>query len=81
MDAALGAEGMVETLTEKNLELEEKIQELETQVTDLVSTAGSDTTFSCGLARLRKQCLFCEFWLSRMYVSELYPISQHTLFD
>ena len=37
MDAALGAEGMVETLTDKNLELEEKIQELETQVADLVS--------------------------------------------
>ena len=37
VDAALGAEGMVETLTDKNLELEEKIQELETQVADLVS--------------------------------------------
>ena len=37
MDAALGAEGMVETLTDKNLELEERVEDLQTTVTDLVS--------------------------------------------
>ena len=37
VDAALGAEEMVESLTEKNLELEEKYQELEANMADLVS--------------------------------------------
>lgn len=37
MDAALGAEEMVETLTDRNLALEEKIQELEEEKADLVS--------------------------------------------
>lgn len=32
VDAALGAEDMVETLTERNLELEEQVLELEEQV-------------------------------------------------
>ena len=36
MDAALGAEEMVEKLTDKNLELEEKIEQLSETVTDLV---------------------------------------------
>ncbi|XP_071478816.1 dynactin subunit 1-like [Diadema antillarum] len=35
VDAALGAEEMVETLTEKNLELEEKIVDIETTMADL----------------------------------------------
>ncbi|KAF2367871.1 CAP Gly-rich domain [Trinorchestia longiramus] len=35
VDAALGAEEMVETLTERNLELEEQVMELEEQVRDL----------------------------------------------
>lgn len=35
VDAALGAEDMVETLTERNLELEEQVIELEEQVRDL----------------------------------------------
>ena len=36
VDAALGAEEMVEKLTDKNLELEEKIEQLSETVTDLV---------------------------------------------
>ncbi|KAG7262402.1 hypothetical protein CRUP_024070 [Coryphaenoides rupestris] len=35
VDAALGAEEMVETLTERNLDLEEKVRELRETVTDL----------------------------------------------
>ncbi|KAF4090189.1 hypothetical protein AMELA_G00048970 [Ameiurus melas] len=35
VDAALGAEEMVETLTERNLDLEEKVRELREAVTDL----------------------------------------------
>ncbi|XP_062852078.1 dynactin subunit 1 isoform X2 [Trichomycterus rosablanca] len=35
VDAALGAEEMVETLTERNLDLEEKVRELKEAVTDL----------------------------------------------
>ena len=38
MDLALGAEEMVEKLTDKNLELEEKIEQLEETVTDLVKS-------------------------------------------
>lgn len=37
VDAALGAEEMVETLTERNLDLEEKVRELGETVSDLVS--------------------------------------------
>lgn len=37
VDAALGAEEMVETLTERNLDLEEKVREMRETVTDLVS--------------------------------------------
>lgn len=36
VDAALGAEEMVETLTERNLDLEEKVRELRETVGDLV---------------------------------------------
>lgn len=36
VDAALGAEEMVESLTERNLQLEEKIQEIEEEKADLV---------------------------------------------
>ena len=36
MDAALGAEEMVEQLTEKNLQLEENIQEIQEEKADLV---------------------------------------------
>lgn len=39
VDAALGSEEMVETLTERNLDLEEKVRELRETVTDLVSTS------------------------------------------
>lgn len=38
MDAALGSEEMVESLTERNLDLEEKVRELRETVTDLVRT-------------------------------------------
>lgn len=37
VDAALGAEEMVEMLTERNLDLEEKVREMRETVTDLVS--------------------------------------------
>ena len=36
VDAALGAEEMVEKLTDRNLELEEKIDQMTETVTDLV---------------------------------------------
>ena len=36
MDFALGAEEMVEKLTDKNLELEEKIEQYEETIQDLV---------------------------------------------
>ncbi len=36
VDAALGSEEMVETLTERNLDLEEKVREMRETVTDLV---------------------------------------------
>ena len=39
VDAALGSEEMVETLTERNLDLEEKVRELRETVTDLVSAS------------------------------------------
>lgn len=39
VDAALGAEEMVETLTERNLDLEEKVREMRETVGDLVSEA------------------------------------------
>lgn len=39
VDAALGAEEMVEMLTERNLDLEEKVRELRETVTDLVCTS------------------------------------------
>nr|XP_033934391.1 dynactin subunit 1-like [Pseudochaenichthys georgianus] len=38
VDAALGSEEMVETLTERNLDLEKKVRELRETVTDLVCT-------------------------------------------
>lgn len=41
VDAALGSEEMVETLTERNLDLEEKVRELRETVTDLVSRSTS----------------------------------------
>ena len=37
VDAALGAEDMVEKLTDRNLQLEEKIEALEEEKNDLVS--------------------------------------------
>ena len=56
VDAALGAEEMVETLTNKNLDLEEKMEELTDTVADLVClsapTVGvmcSNSTLSIGL--------------------------------
>lgn len=39
VDAALGSEEMVETLTERNLDLEEKVRELKETVTDLVRSS------------------------------------------
>lgn len=45
MDAALGAEEMVETLTERNLDLEEKVRELRETVTDLVSENRPEETW------------------------------------
>lgn len=39
MDAALGAEEMVEMLTDRNLNLEEKVRELRETVGDLVRRA------------------------------------------
>lgn len=48
VDAALGAEEMVETLAEKNMSLEEKVQELEENVSDLVGLV-CQSVF-CGLA-------------------------------
>ena len=41
VDASLGAEEMVETLTEKKLDLEEKVTELQEQVDDLVRTVSA----------------------------------------
>lgn len=45
VDAALGAEEMVETLTERNLDLEEKVRELRETVTDLVSDNRPEQTW------------------------------------
>ena len=42
MDVALGAEEMVENLTEKNLQLEEELNQLTETVTDLVSVMGRE---------------------------------------
>lgn len=39
VDAALGSEEMVETLTERNLDLEEKVREMKETVTDLVCSS------------------------------------------
>ncbi len=44
VDAALGAEEMVEMLTERNLDLEEKVRELRETVTDLVSEDQQEQT-------------------------------------
>lgn len=41
VDAALGSEEMVETLTERNLDLEERVRELRETVTDLVSASAA----------------------------------------
>ena len=37
VDAALGSEEMVENLTERNLKLEDRIQTLEEEISDLVN--------------------------------------------
>lgn len=37
VDAALGAEEMVETLTDRNLKLEDRIQAMQEEIADLVS--------------------------------------------
>ena len=39
VDAALGAEEMVEKLTDRNLELEERIEQMAETVTDLVRSS------------------------------------------
>ena len=46
VDAALGAEEMVEHLTEKNLQLEEQMNELSDEKGDLVSDNYNEVTFS-----------------------------------
>lgn len=50
MDAALGAEEMVETLTERNLDLEEKVRELRETVGDLVRQIESGLVLEAGTA-------------------------------
>ena len=47
VDAALGAEEMVETLTNKNLDLEEKMEELTDTVADLVCLSAPTVGVMC----------------------------------
>ena len=49
VDAALGAEEMVEKLTDRNLLLEEKIEAMEEEKNDLVTCACAFTFVCCSL--------------------------------
>ena len=66
VDMALGAEEMVEKLTDKNLDLEEKIEQLEETVQDLVSSSFQvallyQTHQGFKIFSSEIQCLFFQF--------------------
>ena len=58
VDVALGAEEMVEKLTEKNLELEEQIQELQERANDLVSNVGTNSLYLSHVSSFSKALPF-----------------------
>lgn len=63
VDAALGSEEMVETLTERNLDLEEKVRELKETVTDLVCT--SEFIYTADVVLSNQNSVLCTLYCTR----------------
>ncbi len=66
VDAALGAEEMVEKLTDKNLEQEETIQKLNDNVTDLVMSVRLHMKPACTYTHLQETRLSTLLMLGRL---------------